>query len=62
MYYNHALILAMVLIGIFLVVFAWWLYRCCERVFVAEAMELSYARDVEGQKADGSGGGAAPAA
>jgi cbb3-type cytochrome oxidase subunit 3 len=59
MHYNHALILAMVLMAMFLAAFAWWLYRSCERVIVAEAMELSYRRDVEGQKA---GGEAAPAA
>jgi hypothetical protein len=61
MYYSHALILALFLIAIFLTVFAWCLYRCCERVIVAEAMELNDARDVEGQKANGSGGGGAPA-
>lgn len=44
---NDSIILAIFLIAVFIIAFAWYLQRTCRRAVDAEVHEMAYRRDME---------------
>ena len=58
--YNHAIVLTMFLVALFVLGLAWWCYRDCVRVVGAEAQHIELQQreeECKARTADGGGGG-----